>query len=97
MEDHSGAEDSTAGAVEIWAASTSKMRSCAASAAWSASSRKGPFGQPRTGLAGSDELAGKLDQVGREVDRSVGVFEGRRVAEGDLFIESKAFGLVERI
>ena len=29
MEDHSGAADSTAGAVEIWVASTSKMRSCA--------------------------------------------------------------------
>src|SRR6266403_579306 len=32
MEDHSGAADSAAGAEEIWVASTSKMRSCAASA-----------------------------------------------------------------
>src|SRR5258708_38674552 len=42
MEDHAGAADSAAGAVEIWVASTSKMRSCAASADWSASSRRGP-------------------------------------------------------
>jgi hypothetical protein len=33
MEDHSGAADSTAGAVEIWVASTSKIRSWAAVAA----------------------------------------------------------------
>ena len=54
------------------------------------------LGQARTGLAGGHKLAGKLDQVGGDVDGRVDVFEGGRLAEGDLFIEGKTFGFVER-
>ena len=97
MEDHSGAADSTAGAVEIWVGSTSKMRSWAGSAAWVGLFAQGAFGEARAGLAGGDELAGELDEVGGNVDGRSGRLEDGRLAEGDLFVEGEVFGFVERV
>lgn len=55
------------------------------------------LGQAGTGFAGSDELAGKLDQIGRNVDGSACIFECGRLTEGDFFIESQALSFVECI
>jgi hypothetical protein len=56
---------------------------------------EGPFGKARTGLAGGHELAGELDQVSRDVDGRVDVFENGRLAERYLLIEGEAFSFVE--
>ena len=87
MEDHSGAADSTAGAVEIWAGSTSKMRSWAESWVWVGLFTQGAFGETGAGFAGGDELAGEFDQVGGDVDGRSRRFEDGRLAEGDLFVQ----------
>ena len=59
------------------------------------SGAQGAFGVARAGLAGSDELAGKLDQVrGQRHGRAGGLFKDGRLAEGDLFIEPVGFGVV---
>jgi hypothetical protein len=58
---------------------------------------KGPFGEARSCLACGDELTGKFDKVGGDLDGRDGGLEDRRLAEGDLFVESLAFGFVERI
>ena len=47
------------------------------------------------GSAGGDELAGELDEVGGDLDRGTEVFEDRRLAEGDLFVERFGFGWVD--
>jgi hypothetical protein len=50
---------------------------------------QGTFGQAGTSFACSYELAGELDEVGRNVDgRSL---EDGRLAEGDLLIKSQSF------
>ena len=59
------------------------------------SGAQGAFGVARAGLAGGDELAGKLDQIcGQRHGRAGGLFEDGRLAEGDLFIEPACFGVV---
>src|SRR5208283_1722288 len=59
------------------------------------SGAQGAFGVARAGLAGSDELAGKLDQIcGQRHGRAGGLFKDGRLAEGDLFIEQTGFGVV---
>src|SRR5216683_1095472 len=55
------------------------------------------FGQAGTGLAGGYELAGKLDEVGGDVDGRADVFEGGGLAEGDLVLEGEGFGFIERV
>ncbi len=55
------------------------------------------FGQAGTGLAGGYELAGKLDEVGGNVDGRADVFEGGGLAEGDLVLEGEGFGFIERV
>ena len=77
--------------------STSKMRSWAGSGAWVGVFAQGAFGESRAGLAGGDELAGELDEVGGDVDGWSGWFEDGRLAEGDLFVEGEVFGFVERL
>jgi hypothetical protein len=58
---------------------------------------EGTFSQARTGLARGDQLAGKLDEVGGNVDGRVGLFEDRRLAKGDLILKREGFGLIERV
>ena len=56
---------------------------------------QGAFGVAWAGLAGGDELAGKLDQICRQRHgRAGGLFKDGRLAEGDLFIEPAGFGVV---
>jgi hypothetical protein len=58
------------------------------------------FGDAGTRAAGGDELAGKFDEVGRDLDRGYGVLEGGRLAEGNLVFESEAlvfFNFIEGV
>ena len=57
---------------------------------------QGAFRESGAGLAGGDELARELDQVGGDVDGWSRRFEDGRLAEGDLFVEGEVFGFVER-
>ena len=53
------------------------------------------FGVAWAGLAGSDQLAGKLDEIcGQRYRRAGGLFKEGRFAEGDLFIEQAGFGFI---
>ena len=56
---------------------------------------EGTFGQTGTGFASSDELAGKLDQVGGDVDGRGDVLEDGRLAEGNLFLKGEDFVFIE--
>ena len=48
-------------------------------------------------LAGGDELAGKLEQVGGNIDGRASVLKDGRLAKGDLLIEREGFGFIERV
>jgi hypothetical protein len=53
------------------------------------------FGVAWAGLAGRDQLAGKLDEIcGQRYRRAGGLFKEGRFAEGDLFIEQAGFGFI---
>jgi hypothetical protein len=57
---------------------------------------EGTFGQTGTGFAGGDELAGKLDEVGGDVDGRGDFLEGGRLPEDNLFLEGEDFVFIER-
>lgn len=54
------------------------------------------LGQTGTSLASGDELAGKLDEVGGDVDGRGDVLEGGRLPEGNLFLKGEDFVFIER-
>ena len=58
---------------------------------------QGAFGESRTGAAGSDELPGKLDEVGRNLDGRLDRLKDGRLAEGDLFIERERLGRIGEV
>ena len=93
MEDHSGAVSSAGGGGDVVGFDLEDAELTGAGggivAQWA-------FGEAGTRLAGCDELARELDQVGGNGFGRGGFPEGRIVAKGDLFIEQHGFFFVGR-